>query len=178
MTNAVEWISLGLGIFSAIGVGYLVYQSLFDFFPSLSYSLRILPVSPSGRGTLEGAMARVVATTVEVWNNTSRDAVLHCGLMVPILRSSTKSSYRALMDLKMRDEKTLAEVDMRQFTITARNGRRFTLQGDVMQGTPDPRVLEFTIGDDRVGRREWKTKKDLSVGSFPEWPPEFPPKPK
>jgi hypothetical protein len=167
VVTQLDWALLGLAIFSAIGVLYLIIQSLFDVIPWLSYGLDIEPVLTSGT-QIGTNYTRNLVLNFTVWNETSRDATMQCNLVIPLERTEKVKRWDTLDHLRMVDADSSAELNMNEWVVRARNGRRLAISGEVRPTTPDLKIVEFVIHDDRIKWRKWRVSKDLTVPAFPK----------
>lgn len=173
MASWFEWTSFGLALFSALGVAYLVYQSLLDLIPSWSYGLR---VEPARWNTYidEGGEVRIVNIFFTIMNRTSRDATMQCGAFVPdpprvpVIRLTPPGS------LSLYDTATALEADPLGFPVGAGNGRHLVLSLNVGTKEPFPETVKFWVNDDRIGRRRWASSSVLRVPTAPEFPARIP----
>jgi hypothetical protein len=164
----VAWIGVGVAIFAAGGVGYLLYQGVLDRTPRLSYRIQH---SLGTSSVLVGTKTHhTVMLNFTIENRTSRDATFQCTLSIPLERTPTRSSWRSLSSVGMTDAGSSASINMGSFSVTARNGRELAIQGNIPEDLTDPEVLELTIRDDRIGDRRWVYQTDVPVGSFPSLP--------
>jgi len=148
-------------------VAYLVFQTLYDFFPYLSYKLEFAKVFPFFAGS-PADQARTIAVNFTLWNRTSRDAKFQCYLAPPVVQTPASYTFWSILNLRMRDRESLVPVSMQEFTVPANTGRAFIVQGQLISGSPEPSTLKFTIHDDRIGCRKWKREVDLEVPAFPK----------
>ncbi|MGA8536342.1 MAG: hypothetical protein WB789_02990 [Thermoplasmata archaeon] len=164
----VAWLALALAIFSAVGVGVLVLQVLFDRIPSLSFKVEVEGVTPQPlRGTFAANQPRSVAFLFTIWNRTSRDQRLQCNLMVLTTKEPLGiTGYSSWAKFECWDFRGQQPIDPREFGVAAGDGRRIAIQGDLRPGLTGPASLEFYVGDTRMGRRHWVYRREFDLPGF------------
>jgi hypothetical protein len=171
----VAWWALGLSAFAAIGVAYLIYQSLYDTIPCLSFKLQVAGVTRPLKGDFGGEPRRTVAFHFTIWNRTSRPQHLLCSLSVlgerqPQLEQFGGKSYWMWARVEYWDLRTQQPIDPRDFEVPAGDARHIAIQGDLRAETKTPGMLQFHIADSRMGLRHWEYTGEYALPNL-ERPP-------
>lgn len=167
----VAWWALGLAAFAAIGVAYLIFQSLYDAVPWLSFKLRVEGVTPPLKGNFGGEPKRTVGFLFTIWNRTSRPQHLLCNLSVlgerqPQLEQVGGKSFWMWARVEYWDIRTQQPIDPRDFEVPASDGRHIAMQGDLRPETKTPGTLQFYISDSRMGWRHWEKVGEYDLPSL------------
>jgi hypothetical protein len=170
MSDQLEWAGFLVALFAALGVLYLIVQTLYDAVPWLSYTFEdegLNATSYVPTGGPEEAWQWNVIYDFTVWNRTPRLQQLKCSLSVPMLRRPDEQMLSSLLEERLTDRTTGQQLDRLGFTVSPGDGRKLAIQGNLRRRDWNATILEFDIRDGRLSRRHWAEKLDLAIPDFP-----------